>query len=424
MRAVRCRSMGIFAFAISIAAASWGSAVYAQTKTTNWQERVQELARQQDWTAALNLIDREIAAAPNDLDLLGWRARLLTWSGDIAGAEQEYRGILRVSRNDPDVWLGLSQVYMREGKVQQAREAIDTAASLDPHRADIHAERGKILRTEGESGAAKSEFRRALQLDPANSEARAGLAALAGEPTQELRFGQENDVLSYTSAIHDEFTALNSTWSSRWATNASGFFYQYYGVQAEKLLARVTRRQPGFAALTAGGAIAHDNGVIPRSEAFFGLDRGWKTSRTGLVRGVEFSYEQHWYWYESARILALNGSSILYLPNDWTFTLGATGARSAFAGDGSEWKPSEMARTEFPVARWGERRLFGDFVFSAGTEDFAQVDQIGRFVAQTYGSGMRFQMTPRQGVSEYVSYQKRTQNRTDIGFGMSYDVHF
>ncbi|MDE3108588.1 MAG: hypothetical protein KGL02_01490, partial [Acidobacteriota bacterium] len=179
-----------------------------------------------------------------------------------------------------------------------------------------------------------------------------------------------------------------------------------------------------FAAVTVGGAIAHDGGVIPRSEAFFSVDRGWKTTRAGFVRGVELSYEQHWYWYRSARILALSGSSILYLRNDWTFSLGATGARSAFAGDGSEWKPSEMSRSEFPVARWGERRLYGELLFAAGTEDFAQVDQIGRFASQTYGSGMRLRMSPRQGVSEYVTYQKRNQNRSDIGVGLSYDIRF
>lgn len=407
-----------------IVAICFAACVHAQSRAPDLSARLRQYVATQDWPSALTLIDREITAAPDDVDLRVWRARLLTWSGDLSGAEHEYSEILTVSRADPDIWLGLALLYKREGKIQQAQQAIDAAKSLDPRRADIRAARGEILRIEGEQEPAKLEFQAALKLDSANSEARAGLVALRGEPRQELQFGQENDLLSYASAIHNENVALTSQWTSRWTTNVSGLFYQYYGKQAEKLMASATRREPRYGAITAGGAIAHDRAVIPHSEAFFGVDRGLKISKTSFVRGLEFSYDQHWYWYQSTRILALNGAAIFYLPSDCTFTLTAVGARSAFSGTGAEWKPSEMARTEFPVARWGGKHLFGNLLFAVGTEDFAEVDRIDRLAAQTYESGVRFQMTARQGVSEYVSYQKRTGNRTDIGFGVSYDVHF
>jgi hypothetical protein len=63
-------------------------------------------------------------------------------------------------------------------------------------------------------------------------------------------------------------------------------------------------------------------------------------------------------------------------------------------------------------------------LFATGTEDFAQVDQIGRFASQTYGGGLRFQITARQDVMAYSSYQKRTQNRRDTAVGLSYGIHF
>ena len=173
-----------------------------------------------------------------------------------------------------------------------------------------------------------------------------------------------------------------------------------------------------------GGAVGHDNAVIPKSEAFFDLDHGWKTSETNLVRGVEFTYGQHWYWYQSSRILALNGAALVSFPREWTFSLGATGARSAFSGTGAEWRPSGLSRLAFPLARWEEKRLSGNVFFAVGTENFAQVDQIGQFASQTYGGGLRFQMTSRQDVTGYAAYQKRTQNRTDTSFGMSYGIHF
>ena len=78
----------------------------------------------------------------------------------------------------------------------------------------------------------------------------------------------------------------------------------------------------------------------------------------------------------------------------------------------------------FPLARWGERRLSGNLFFAAGTENFAIVDQIGSFASQTYGGGLRYQIATRQDVTSFVGYQKRTQNRTDMAFGLSYDIYF
>jgi tetratricopeptide (TPR) repeat protein len=424
-RGAIARVCRVLTFAI-LGASAWATifAVRAGAQSADWTAQVRRYAEAQDWASAMNAIDRQLALNPNDMEVRAWRARVLTWSNRLPEAEKEYLLIVEAARSDPDVWMGLASVYLREGKNFQAEQAIDTAEALDSRRADIHAARGRVLRVLGERTAARSEFQEALRLDPSSDEARAGVLAMRGEPKQDLRVGQENDVLSYASSIHGEYALLTSHWSERWSTSESGNFYQYYGLPAEKFLASVTRRQTWLGAVSAGGAIGHDNGVIPRSEAFCGVDRGWKTSDSDFLRGVEFAYDQHWYWYESARILALNGTATFYLPQDWTFTLGATGARSTFSPAASEWKPSESSRLEFPVARRGEKRLFASVAFAVGTEDFAQVNQIGSLASQTYGSGLRFQITPRQGVSDFVSYQKRTQGKSDIGFGLSYDIRF
>jgi hypothetical protein len=173
-----------------------------------------------------------------------------------------------------------------------------------------------------------------------------------------------------------------------------------------------------------GGAIGHDNAVIPKSEAFFELDHAWKSGQTNFVRGIEFVYGQHWYWYQSSRILTLSGTTIIYLPQEWTVSLGAIGARSAFSGTDAEWRPSGITRLGFPLARWSAQRLSGNLFFAAGSEDFAQVDLIGRFASQTYGGGLKLQINARQDVTGYGSYQKRTQDRTDASFGFSYAIHF
>ena len=152
--------------------------------------------------------------------------------------------------------------------------------------------------------------------------------------------------------------------------------------------------------------------------------RAWKTGETAFVRGLEFSYTQHWYWYQSARILALTGTTLVYLSQNWTFTLGTTGSRSAFSGTNAEWRPSGIARLGFPLAHWGDKRLSGNVSFAAGTENFAIVDQIGSFASQTYGGGLRLQITDRQDLTGFAGYQKRPQNRTATRFGLSYGIHF
>ena len=397
---------------------------FGQDKPPEWQMQVRKYAEAQDWDSAMKIVDREVARAPQDADVRAWRARVLSWSGRLAEAEKEYREILRLSPKDPDNWMGLGSVYLRAGRTEEALRALNTAVDLDPKRADLHDARARALRAMGERSEARIEFQRALNLDPASMEARAGMLSTRSEPKHELRFGQDNDLFNFASSNRDGSVSLVSRWTPHWTTSFAGSFYERAGINAGKFSGAITGRRPRWGAATVGGAAGHDNGVVPRSEAFFELDHGWKISETNFVRSMEIVYGQHWYWYQASRILALNGTAIVYLPREWTLSLGATGARSAFSGTQAEWRPSGMTRLGFPLAGWGERRLSGSVFFAVGTEDFARVDQIGRFASQTYGGGVRFQITARQDVAGFGSYQKRTQDRTDTSFGLSYGIHF
>jgi tetratricopeptide (TPR) repeat protein len=400
------------------------SPVFGQNQTPNWQEQVRKYCETRDWESALRIVDEEVARAPQDMDVRAWRARVLAWSGHLAEAEREYLEILKVSGTDPDNWMGLANVYSREGRAAEALRALDIAEKLDPTRADLRAARARVLRAAGERQEARLEFQNALNLDPTSAEARDGLISLREEPKHELRFGQDDDLFNFAGANHDEWTSLVSQWTAHWVTGLAGSFYQRGGVDAGKFVGSLTRRQRKWGALTAGGAIGHDNQVIPKSEAFFELDHAWRGGETTFVRAVETVYGQHWYWYQSSRILALTGTAIVYFPREWTLTVGAIGARSAFSGTDAEWRPSGIIRLGFPLASWAPRRLSGNIFYAAGTEDFAQVDQIGRFSSQTYGGGLRFQITARQDVAGFGSYQKRTQDRTDTAFGLNYGIHF
>ena len=397
---------------------------WAQNPPGDWQERIRKYAEIKDWQSALRIVDEEIALAPDDMDVRAWRARILEWSGNLAQAEEEFLRVLQVAKNDPDNWLGLGEVYLGEGKTQEAVRAFDVAVGLDPRRADLHMARGRALAAAGDRKNARLEFQVALRLNPANEEAKVAQKSVLAEPKNELRLGQEDNAFNFTGPNYDEWLSLRTQWNSHWSTTFLGNFFQWGPADAGKFGASVTGRLAKWGALTLGADAAHDAGVLPKNETFFELDHGWKVGEKGFIRGLEATYNQHWYWYSTVRVLTFSGVVLAYLPRDWTFSLSEIEARSDFPGLGTQWRPSEIARLGFPIARREQRQLTGNIFFATGTEDFASVDQIGSFASQTFGGGLRLFITSRQDLSPYVSYQKRSQGRNDTNFGLSYGLRF
>jgi tetratricopeptide (TPR) repeat protein len=402
----------------------FGGPAQAQQPDEVWQIQVRKYSDAHDWDDALRVVDQQIALSPDDMDIRAWRARVLTWASRLTDAEHEFNEILKIDKSDPDNWIGLATVYMRQGRTEEALKTADHAIELDPGRADLRATRAEMLHASGDSSDAQHEFQRALALDPGSSDARSGLSSLRGDGKQELRFGFDEDLFSFTSANRDQWVTLVSKWTPRWTTSVAGSLYQRGGVDAGNVVGSITRTQPQWGAITIGGAKGHDNGVIPETEAFFELDHGFKISEDKPLRGIEVSYGQHWYWYAFARILTTNETAIVYLPRDWTWSLELTEARSHFSDTNIDWRPSGQTRLSVPLGHWSERELLGNVFFAVGTEDFAQVDQIGSFASQTYGGGLRFRFTARQDVTAYAAFQQRTQDRAQTSFGFSYGIRF
>src|ERR1700732_2423121 len=94
--------------------------VFGQDQTPDWQAQVRKYSEVTDWESAMRIVEQEATRAPQDIDVRAWRARVLAWSGHVPEAEKEYLEILKVSRNDPDNWTGLANVYLREGRTAEA----------------------------------------------------------------------------------------------------------------------------------------------------------------------------------------------------------------------------------------------------------------------------------------------------------------
>ncbi len=385
----------------------------------DWQQQIREQVKSRQLDAALATIENRLAASPSDLEAHGWRGRLLAWKGRWPEAEAEYRQVLERSPDDIDILIGLADVLTWQNRREEGLRILNHARIVSPNDLEILLRRLRILTALGRSMEAHTQLRDILAIDPHNQEARNGLAGLAEEPRHELRVGTDIDTFNYTDAAQTGGITLRSRWTPRWTTTFAALFYQRFGEVAAKFTASATLRFAPRQWLTAGAAFADDHGVIPRREAFFEYGHSFRLGNP-LVRGLEVSWEQRWLWYRGAHVLTLSGNQIYYLPRDWTWTLRLTAARSGFAGTGTHWAPSGLTRMGFPLYRG----LSGNVFFALGAEDYARIEQIGRFSARTFGGGLCYRFSPRQELGGYVAPQDRSQGRSQTSFGFTYAFRF
>jgi tetratricopeptide (TPR) repeat protein len=418
------RKMCIFGCGFGIGFVLYASLSFGQVAPAPWQQEVRTYTEKQDWVSAMRLVESEMARSPQDMDVRAWRARILTWSGRLDEAEQEYLQIIAIVPNDPDNWMGLAAVYSRQNRLQDALQSLDGAIALDPKRADLHLARGRALRALNRDPEAKAEFKAVLALNSDDKEARAGIAPLKVQPKHLLLLGTNANLFSFADADQQEAINLISRWSTHWETSFGGSFYRWVGVDAQKLNASVAVKSVRLGSFTLGGALAHDGGVIPRNEAFYAYDRAWRLAHGGFLRGLETNFEQHWYWYSSARVITLHETTTAYFPRDWTWSLRLIGAFSRFSANGAEWRPAGFSKIAFPLKNFENRQIAGNIFFATGTEDYAQVNQIGHFSSHTYGGGLHFQIHPAQDIGGFAGYETRTQGLNQVNFGLTYGIRF
>ena len=195
---------------------------------------------------------------------------------------------------------------------------------------------------------------------------------------------------------------------------------------AVKIWVEAARRfhQNNWVRVLAAGANLQD--VVPESEALFEYGHGFRFSDPRLVepwlKGLESSWQAHSLWYRGAQVVTLNTTQIFYLPREWTWTFSLTGSHTPLQRRASRiGSPSGSTKIGFPLSR----RLSANVAVSAvGAENFAQVDQIGRLSARTYGGGVRYRFAESQDVTGFVAWQDREHGQTQTSLGLSYGVRF
>jgi tetratricopeptide (TPR) repeat protein len=387
--------------------------------TDDWQPRVRNLVENQHIEAALTIVEERLANAPEDMDAHGWRGRLLAWKGRWSEGETEFRLVLDKFPNDTEILTALADVLLWRKNYAGALLTLDRARQISPSDPEILSRRARVLVLLGRNPEARLEYQQTLQFDSQNEDARTALADLRENTKHELRIGEDVDLFNYANTGQTQGVSLNSRWNQRWSTVFSVNTYQRFDQSAVKFLASTAFHVTAQDWITVGSAIANSQSIVPTSEAFFEYGHGFRIEN-GWFRGLESSYQQHWFWYQGAHVLTLNTSQMVYFPHGWSWTLNVTGARTGFVGTPVEWAPSGWTKISFPL----QRRVTGNVFFAVGSETFEQMDQIGRFSAHAFGGGLRYQFTARQDINGYVARQNRNQGQTDTSCGLSYGIHF
>lgn len=397
--------------------------------TADWMTQVKKRVAAHDLVGAQEIVDAELAAAPNDSDALVWRARLLTWTGHRAEAEAAFRRALELSPRDGDCLLGLARLEAQEGHNADALSLLDKALEIPPPRADVYNERGRVLAALQRRKEARADFFKARALEPANTapaddEAAAGLRSLQGPPRYELDFTNETDTFNYTNAANAQTMVFVAKPNDHWILTDEVDSYQRFGADAQKDVASAAYRFQGRNWLAVGAGGGNAQGVIPTSEAYFEYDRGFPISETASLRGIETTFNQHWFWFQGAHVLLLNGTVAADMADDfrWTFSFGE--ARSGFVGTPVAWEPTGYTRLEFPLPHVSVDRLLPNVMFAVGSENYAELDQVTAFASRTYGAGFRLGLTERQFVKFYFAWQNRNGGNSEGIYGASYGIRF
>ena len=97
---------------------------------------------------------------------------------DFPGAETEYQQVLALDPRSTDAVIGLTNLYMKSGRIGEAEPLLRRLADERPDDAGIHLQLGRVLDTQGKKDDAIPEIQAALKLTPNDSDAQRELADL------------------------------------------------------------------------------------------------------------------------------------------------------------------------------------------------------------------------------------------------------
>jgi len=97
---------------------------------------------------------------------------------EFSDAEAEYKQALALDAHSTEAAIGLTNIYMKSGRLGDAEPLLRRLATERPNDVGIHLQLGRVLEAEGKKDDAIVEFQAALKLAPADADAQRELADL------------------------------------------------------------------------------------------------------------------------------------------------------------------------------------------------------------------------------------------------------
>jgi tetratricopeptide (TPR) repeat protein len=133
----------------------------------------------EDNEGALKVAREGVAAYPSNAVLQNNLAVLLELSGDVEGAETMLRAALAEDPSLPQVSKNLADILYRNGRYDEAAEAYERAAKLNPELGDdLYFKLGNIAYKKRDHALARQSWAQATSLNPGHQLARANLEML------------------------------------------------------------------------------------------------------------------------------------------------------------------------------------------------------------------------------------------------------
>jgi tetratricopeptide (TPR) repeat protein len=132
-----------------------------------------------DAETAVTVARAGVTAFPHEAVLRNNLAVLLEGAGDLAGAEAELRAALAEDPSLPQIFKNLADLCYRSGRYDEAYEAYERAAKLQPDLGDdLYFKLGNLAYKRRDAARAKASWQRATELNPGHQLARANLDML------------------------------------------------------------------------------------------------------------------------------------------------------------------------------------------------------------------------------------------------------
>jgi tetratricopeptide (TPR) repeat protein len=121
------------------------------------------------YAPAFDCLDRWIAVAPDSAEALRWRGWILERMNDHMGAMKDYEHALELDPDLVPVRLRIAELYLEKSNADEALPHLERLARQDPNRADVKARLGQCRFVQGEPEEARRLLESAVEELPNDS---------------------------------------------------------------------------------------------------------------------------------------------------------------------------------------------------------------------------------------------------------------